>query len=115
MDKDNLKQQAEQIVEKVKELVKECNVSRVILMRNGEILVNIPMTAGVVGVLVGLRAAPFALLTTALVTFGLDCEIVIEKADGTLLNLRETEAGMKLEEIKETVKDKAKDMFGKKE
>lgn len=114
MDKENLKQQAEQIVDKVKELVQEGNVSRVMLMRRGEILVNIPMTAGVVGVLVGLHAAPFAVLTTALVSFGLDCEVIIEKADGTMLNLNETDAGMKLEEIKETVKDKAKDFFEKK-
>ena len=115
MEKENLKQQAEQIVEKIKQLVQEGNVSRVILMRMGEILVNIPMTAGVIGTLVGLSAAPFAMLSAALVSFGLDCEVIIEKADGTMLNLNETEAGMKLEEIKETVKGKAKDVFGKKE
>lgn len=114
MDKDNLKQQAEQIVDKIKDLVQEGNISRVMLLRKGEILLNLPMTAGVVGVLVGLRAAPFALLTTALVSFGLGCEIMIEKADGTMFNLNETEAGTKLEEIKETVKGKAKDIFDKK-
>lgn len=114
MDKENLKQQAEQLVEKVKQLVQEGNVSRVMLMRRGEILVNIPMTAGVVGVLVGLHAAPFALLTTALVTFGLDCEIIIEKADGSMTNLNETDVGVKLEDAKETVKDKVRDIFDKK-
>ena len=115
MDKENLKQQAEQIVDKVKALVQEGNVSRVMLMRHGEILVNIPMTAGVVGVLVGLKAAPFAVLTAALVSFGLDCEIMIEKADGTMVNLNETDVGAKLENAKETFKDKTKDVFGKKD
>ena len=114
MDKENLKQQAELIVEKVKDLVQEGNVSRVILMRMGEVLVNIPVTAGVIGALVGLSAAPFAMLSAALVSFGLDCEIIIEKADGTMLNLNETEFGVKLESMKETAKSKAKDMFGNK-
>ncbi len=114
MEKENLKQQAEVIVEKVRELVREGNVSRVLLMRQGEILVNLPMTAGIVGALVGLSAAPFAVLTTALVSYGLDCEIIIEKADGAILNLNQTEAGLKLEEIKMNVKDKAKDLFGNK-
>ena len=114
MDKENLKRQAEQIAEKVKQLVQEGNVSRVMLLRKGEILFNIPVTAGAVAVLVGLHAAPFAMLTSALVTFGLDCEVIIEKADGTMVNLNETQAGVKLEEIKETVKGKAKDIFEKK-
>ncbi len=113
MDKENLKQQAQLLVEKVKELVQEGNVSRVMLMRRGEILVNIPMTAGIVGTVIGLKVAPFALLTTALVSFGLDCEIVIEKADGTITNLNETDVGVKLGEIKENVKDKARDIFDK--
>ena len=113
MDKENLKQQAEQIVDKVKALVQEGNVSRVMLMRRGEILVNIPMTAGIVGTIIGLKAAPFAVLTAALVSFGLDCEIVIEKADGTITNLNETDVGVKLGEIKENVKDKARDIFDK--
>lgn len=113
MDKENLKKQAEMVVDAIKELVQEGNVSRVMLMRKGEILLNIPMTAGFVGVFVGLTAAPFTLLTAALVSFGLDCEILIEKADGDVLNLNETEVGMKLESIKETAKDKAKDMFNK--
>ena len=114
MDKENLKQQAEQVVEKVRALVQEGNVSRVLLMRGGDILVNIPMTAGVVGLLVGLKAAPFAVLTAALVSLGLDCEVVVEKADGTVINLNETDVGVKLEGMKETVKDKAKDLFGNK-
>ena len=114
MEKENLKQQAELLVEAVKELVQEGNVSRVMLMRNGEILVNIPMTAGVIGTFVGLTAAPFALLTTALVSFGLDCEILIEKADSDMLNLNETQIGMKLESAKAVAKDKVKEAFAKK-
>ncbi len=108
MDEQQLKQQAEKIVEKVRELVKDGGASKIALKRKGETLVNIPLGAGILGALVGLGAAPFAVLTTALVSFGLDCEIEITKQDGTVLNLNETPTGVKLEELKDLVIDKAK-------
>ena len=108
MDEQQMKQQAEKIVEKIKELVQDGGASKIALKRKGETLVNIPLGAGILGAIVGLGAAPFAVLTTALVSFGLDCEIEITKKDGTVLNLNETPTGTKLEEIKEIVIDKAK-------
>ena len=108
MDEQQMKQQAEKIVEKIKELVQDGGASKIALKRKGETLVNIPLGAGILGAIVGLGAAPFAVLSTALVSFGLDCEIEITKKDGTVLNLNETPAGTKLEEIKEIVLDKAK-------
>ena len=80
---EKLKQQAEQIVEKVRELVRDGGARRVSLKRGGETLVS----------------------------FGLDCEIEIERKDGTVLNLSETAVGSKLEGIKAM----AKERFGKKE
>ena len=108
MDEQQMKQQAEKIVEKIKELVQDGGASKIALKRKGETLVNIPLGAGILGAIVGLGAAPFAVLSTALVSFGLDCEIEITKKDGTVLNLNETPTGTKLEEIKEIVIDKAK-------
>ena len=106
MDEQKVKQQAEQIVDKIKELVKEGNVSRVLLKRNGETLLNLSLNTGIVGALVGLHAAPFAVLTAALVSFGLDCDIEIEKQDGTVLSFSDTQVGIKLESIKQSVKEK---------
>ena len=65
------------------------------------------------GAVVGLKLAPFAVLTTALVSFGLDCEIEIEKEDGTVINLNRTPVGMRLEEIKENAIDKTKEIIDK--
>ena len=106
MDEQKVKQQAEQIVDKIKELVKEGNVSRVLLKRNGETLLNLSLNTGIVGALVGLHAAPFAVLTAALVSFGLDCDIEIEKQDGTVLSFSDTQVGVKLESIKQSIKEK---------
>ena len=87
MDEQKIKAEAERVVEKIKALVKEGNVSRVKLNRKGETLINIPVNAGIVGALVGLSAAPFAVITAALVAFGLDCTIQIEKKDGSVTDL----------------------------
>lgn len=112
MEEDRIKQQAEQIIEKVKALVKDGSASHVTLKRKGETLLSVSMNAGIIGAVIGLKAAPFLVLSAALVSFGLDCEIEIEKKDGTIVNLNETRVGVKLEELKETAKDKAKDLFG---
>ena len=112
MDEQNIKNQAEQIIEKVKEIVKSGNASHVTLKRNGETLLSVSTNAGIIGAVIGLKAAPFVVLTAALISFGLDCEIEIEKKDGTIVNLRETKVGAKLENLKGSAKEKAKDLFG---
>ena len=109
MDEQQRKEQAEKIVEKVKEIVNDGSASRIRLRRKGETLVSIPLGAGVIGAIVGLGTAPFAVLTAALVSFGLDCEIEIQKKDGSVLNLNETAVGLKLEDLKDTAIDKARD------
>ena len=113
MDEDKIKQQAEQIVEKVKAFIKDGNASRINIKRKGETLLSISLGAGIIGAVIGLKAAPFLVLTTALVSFGLDCEVEIEKKDGTIINLNETRLGSKLGDLKETAKEKAKGAFGK--
>lgn len=112
MDEQNIKNQAEQIIEKVKEIVKSGNASHVTLKRNGETLLSVSTNAGIIGAVIGLKAAPFVVLTAALISFGLDCEIEIEKKDGTIVNLSETKVGSKLENLKDSAKEKAKDLFG---
>ena len=111
MAEQDIKAQAQQIVEKVKEIVKEGNASRIYLKRNGETVLNLSLSAGIIGAVIGLSAAPFVVLASALVSFGLDCEIEIEKKDGTIINLNNTEIGSKLENAKSEVKDKAKEFF----
>ena len=104
MDEQKLKQQAEIVVEKIKALVKDGSASRVILKRHGETLLNLSLNTGIVGAVVGLKAAPFLVLTTALVSFGMDCEIEIEKTDGTIINLNDTPVVSKLEALKQSAK-----------
>ena len=52
MDEQELKDQVNAVVEKIKALVREGSVSRVRLERHGDTLLNLPMPAGVVGAIV---------------------------------------------------------------
>ena len=112
MDEQNVKNLAEQLVEKVKEIVKNGNAAHISLKRNGETLLSVSTYTGIIGAAIGLKAAPFAVLTAALVAYGLDCEIEIEKRDGTIVKLNETKIGSKLGDLKNSAKGKAKDLFG---
>lgn len=46
------------------------------------IILNLPMTIGVIGTVVGAAAAPWALILSTIATFGLDCTVEIEKENG---------------------------------
>ncbi len=71
--------QGEQIVGKIKELVRQGNIRHIsIKNEDGKTLVNIPLTLGVVGALFLPQLAALGAIA-ALVT---DCTIVVEKAEG---------------------------------
>ncbi len=104
---------AQGLFDKLKELLKDGGASRVLVKRDGKTLVNVSVNAGLFGALAGLHFAPFAAITAALVSYGMDCEIEIIKKDGTVVRLKETELGEKLENAKKTVKDAARSIFNK--
>lgn len=81
---DKVKKTAEELVEKVKELVKKGNVTKIQVKKNGEVVVNFPVTVGIVA---GVAAAPWALLLAAITTFGLDCSIDVVKEDGQTIHI----------------------------
>ncbi len=76
------------IVEKIKTAVQKGNVTRIRVLRGEEELVNIPVTAGIVGGVIGLATAPWLMISAAVVgavaKFGFDCRFQIVKEDGTV-------------------------------
>jgi len=67
------------LVAKIKELLHEGNIRRVIIKNEeGRILIDIPLTLGVVGVLVAPQLAAIGAIA-ALITHG---SIVVEKVEG---------------------------------
>jgi hypothetical protein len=81
---------AEAIVERLKELVKKGSVNRIRMLKDGKVILNIPVNAGVVGALVGMVYVPWALILAAITTYGLDCRFELEKSNGEIIALDST-------------------------
>lgn len=75
--------QVTRVVDKLKDMVAEGNVSRIRIVRKGETILNVPVNVGLAGGLLGLVAAPWAMIAGAVAAYGLECRIVVEKNDGT--------------------------------
>ena len=71
------------VIEKIKEYVHQGNVSRITVKRDGEIVLNIPVTVGVVGT----ALAPWLTVIGSVVALGMKCEIVLIKEDGSIIDL----------------------------
>ena len=77
--------QVKDIVERLKELVREGNIRRIKVIKDGEILVNVPLTVGAVGGLLGLMYAPLLVVASAAATFGFGCKVELENTEGDVI------------------------------
>nr|WP_312576323.1 DUF4342 domain-containing protein [Sedimentibacter sp.] len=106
------KMKGEQILEEIKKILKKGNATKITIKKNNETIVNIPVTAGVVGVVL----AP--LLATAGVTVALltQCSVEILQEDGNVIDVNEkVEKSMNsvketAEEVKNTVSEGAENV-----
>ena len=74
------KKLAEEIVEKLKELVKKGNVTKIQVLKDGETIVNFPLNVGIGA------AAPWARSLAAVTTRGMDCNIDVLMHDGEVIH-----------------------------
>lgn len=90
----------EQILDEIKKALKKGNATKISIKKNNETIINIPVTAGVVGaVLSPILAA--AGVTAALLT---QCSVEIQQADGNIIDVNE-----KVEESMDNVKNTAEE------
>jgi hypothetical protein len=75
----SFKAEGENVISKLKELVHEGNVRRVVIQHQGHTVAEFPLTAGVVGVVL----APVLAAVAALVALLKDCTIQVERAEPT--------------------------------
>ena len=75
------------IIEKVKELVKKGNVSRILVRKGEKEIVNIPVNAGIVGVGVALATSKVLVLGAALATVGFGCTVEVVRDDGQVVEV----------------------------
>lgn len=90
----------DQVMNKLKELVREGNVTKILVRKDDEIIMNIPINAGAIGVLLSPWLGAVG-LTAALVA---KCDIEVVKEDGEVV---------RISELTDKAVDKAKNVFKK--
>ena len=78
-----LEEDVQKLIDKVKAVVAEGNADRVQILKGDEIVLSVPVNVGIVGGILGIAAAPWALIAGAVAAFGLGCKLVVVKKDGT--------------------------------
>ena len=96
----------------IREYIRRGNVTRIIVKRRDEALVNIPLNAGIVGSVVGAVAAPWAVIAAAIAAAGFDCRVEIVRDDGEIVDLSARRLGETLRSAGTTVAEEFRDAFG---
>ena len=95
-------------LDKIKELVSKGNVSRIVVRKDDKDILNIPVTVGVVGAVVGITAAKWAMLAAVLATVGFGCTVEIIKNDGEIVNVLSEEDNQKIHDKAADIMDDVK-------
>lgn len=94
------KQKGDQMMDQIKSILSKGSSTKITIKKNGETIINIPITAGLIGALI----SPFlaaAGVTTALLT---QCSVEITQDDGNVIDLNQkVEDGMNT--VKNTVEN----------
>lgn len=77
--------QALQIVEKIKALIKMGNVSKIVIKRGGEVILNVPVNLGIIGAVL----IPWTMIISTIVALGAKCSIELVKVNGDVINISE--------------------------
>ena len=84
-EKSKVTDYASVVIERVKELVKKGNVSRIVVKKDEELILNLPLNVGIIGTVM----APIAMLAGIVAAFGTKCVIEVIKDDGTIIDVSE--------------------------
>ena len=109
----NRDRRVEETMEKIKELVRKGNVSRILVKREENTILNIPLNIGIAGTVLGLTAAPWAMIASAVATLGFDCKVEVLKTDGETVEVLSREIGKKAVDYGAAVVNEVKDSLHK--
>lgn len=97
-----------EIIEKIKAVIKKGNVTKIQFKKDGQVILNIPVTAGAIGTVI----FPLPAITAAVVALAAKCSVEIVKDNGEVVDLNELSGGRI-----DNIRDKAEDVivnFGEK-
>ena len=72
------------IMDKIKELIQKGNVSKIVVKRNDNVILEMPVTVGAAGVIIGLAYAQALLLASVIAMVGFGCSVEVYMYDGTV-------------------------------
>ncbi|MDR3072899.1 MAG: DUF4342 domain-containing protein [Clostridiales Family XIII bacterium] len=97
---EKLSDQANAIIERIKETIRSGNVSKITIRKDDEILLKLPVNASIIGTVL----APWAAIIGVIAAFGTKCTIELLKTDGTVVNISD-KASDKFGDVKEKGSD----------
>ncbi len=74
------------LFESLKALVRKGNVAKIQVKKDDEIILNVPVNAGILGICI----APLASVVAIVAAFGFKCVIEVVKTDGTIIDISDT-------------------------
>jgi hypothetical protein len=80
-----LSDQGAKLIEKIKTAVRKGNVTKVIVKKNDEVILNLPVNVGILGTVI----APWAALIGVFAAFGTKCDIELLTDDGRVIDISE--------------------------
>ena len=102
-----------QILDTIKEAVRKGNVSKIVIKKDGDIVMNLPVNIGIIGTVL----FPWAAIGGCIAALGTKCSIELVKEDGGVVNVSD-KASKTFETVKDKgsviydeVKDKSGDLF----
>lgn len=97
--------EAKEIIARIKELVKKGNVTKIVVKRGDNTLVNIPLNVGIMGGILGIAAAPWAVIAAAVATAGFACQVEIVQDDGEVVSITGKAIADKARDVSAAVAD----------
>ena len=100
------------IIERVKELVKKGNVSRILVRKGDKILVDVPVNVGLAAGVATLTLSKVLVIGAALATVGFGCTVEVIKEDGQIVDVVTEDSAQKAKDAAAGVVDEIKGTFG---
>ena len=103
----------EALVDKIKDVIRKGNESRIQVTKEDELILNIPLSAGIVGAVVG----PWVMLLGVVASFGFKCQVSVVKDNGDVIDITDKagnlyeDARVKGGEVADKLKEKAPGVY----
>lgn len=102
MESKTAKVKKDALIQRMKEIVAKGNVSKIVVTKGEDTLLNIPLNVGILGTVI----APWGMIAGVVAAFGFRCKIEFIKDDGTSIDISERAGG-----LYDTAKEKGADLY----